>query len=105
MKVLVTGGAGYIGSFMTKALFDLGHAVVVADSLESGYKEAVDYANKASDKYDRINITTELGRPYAYVLFYTGYDPEFSSPGLTPGDDNGKYPKRREIGFGLNIGF
>lgn len=37
---------------------------------------------------------------------YTGYDPEFTpSSGLTPGEDNGKYPKRREIGFGLNIGF
>jgi len=37
---------------------------------------------------------------------YTGYDPEFSaSTGLTPGDDTGKYPKRREIGFGINIGF
>ncbi|RZK66738.1 MAG: TonB-dependent receptor, partial [Pedobacter sp.] len=37
---------------------------------------------------------------------YTGYDPEFSaSSGLTPGDDTGKYPKRRELGFGINIGF
>ncbi len=37
---------------------------------------------------------------------YSGYDPEFSpSSGLTPGDDTGKYPKRREVGFGINIGF
>jgi len=36
---------------------------------------------------------------------YTGYDPEFSSSALTPGDDNGKYPKRRELGLGINIGF
>jgi TonB-linked SusC/RagA family outer membrane protein len=37
---------------------------------------------------------------------YTGYDPEFTpSSGLTPGDDTGRYPKRREVGFGLNIGF
>ena len=35
---------------------------------------------------------------------YKGYDPEFSSSNpLTPGDDTGKYPKRREFGFGLNI--
>jgi TonB-linked SusC/RagA family outer membrane protein len=37
---------------------------------------------------------------------YTGFDPEFtSSSGLTPGDDTGRYPKRREIGFGINVGF
>jgi TonB-linked SusC/RagA family outer membrane protein len=37
---------------------------------------------------------------------YTGFDPEFTpSNGLTPGDDTGRYPKRREVGFGLNIGF
>ncbi len=37
---------------------------------------------------------------------YTGYDPEFSSSNaLQPGDDNGKYPKRREIGAGINIQF
>lgn len=42
MKILVTGGAGYIGSFMTKRLLDLGHEVVVFDSLERGYMAAVD---------------------------------------------------------------
>ena len=37
---------------------------------------------------------------------YTGYDPEFSSSNaLQIGDDNGKYPKRREFGMGLNIQF
>ncbi|HEX7844822.1 MAG TPA: SusC/RagA family TonB-linked outer membrane protein, partial [Chitinophagaceae bacterium] len=35
---------------------------------------------------------------------YTGYDPEFSSSNaLQIGDDNGKYPKRREMGMGINI--
>ncbi len=42
MKILVTGGAGYIGSFMTKRLLDEGYEVVVADSLERGHKEVVD---------------------------------------------------------------
>ena len=42
MKILVTGGAGYIGSFMTKRLLERGDEVVVADSLERGHQEAVD---------------------------------------------------------------
>ena len=36
---------------------------------------------------------------------YTWYDPEFSSKGLTIGEDGGKYPKRRELGIGVNINF
>jgi TonB-linked SusC/RagA family outer membrane protein len=37
---------------------------------------------------------------------YTGFDPEFSSSNaLQPGDDNGKYPKRKELGLGLNVQF
>jgi hypothetical protein len=37
---------------------------------------------------------------------YTGYDPEFSSSNaLQPGDDGGKYPKRREFGMGINLQF
>lgn len=37
---------------------------------------------------------------------YRGYDPEFSTSNpLTPGDDVGKYPRRREFGFGVNVNF
>lgn len=42
MKVLVTGGAGYIGSFMTKRLLDEGNLVFIADSLERGHESALD---------------------------------------------------------------
>jgi TonB-dependent starch-binding outer membrane protein SusC len=36
---------------------------------------------------------------------YTWFDPEFSSRGLTIGEDGGKYPKRREVGIGVNLNF
>ena len=39
--VLVTGGAGYIGSHAVKALRAAGHAVVVYDDLSAGHREAV----------------------------------------------------------------
>ena len=42
MKVLVAGGAGYIGSVTTQLLCDAGHDVVVFDNLERGYRPAVD---------------------------------------------------------------
>ena len=42
MNVLVTGGAGYIGSVTTERLLDAGHEVTVFDNLERGHREAVD---------------------------------------------------------------
>ena len=41
MKLLVTGGAGYIGSIVARRLLDAGHDVLVFDSLERGHREAV----------------------------------------------------------------
>lgn len=41
MKILVAGGAGYIGSHMVKMLLDQGHAVVILDNLSCGYRDAV----------------------------------------------------------------
>jgi UDP-glucose 4-epimerase len=41
MSVLVTGGAGYIGSHMTYALVDAGEKVVVLDNLSTGVRENV----------------------------------------------------------------
>jgi UDP-glucose 4-epimerase len=40
-KVLVTGGAGYIGSHVTDLLIDRGYSVVVFDNLYTGHREAV----------------------------------------------------------------
>jgi len=39
--ILVTGGAGYIGSHCVKRLMDKGHAVVVLDNLSRGFRDAV----------------------------------------------------------------
>jgi len=44
MTVLVTGGAGYIGSVVTERLVATGARVVVLDDLSAGHREAVDPA-------------------------------------------------------------
>ncbi len=41
MNILVTGGAGYIGSIVSEGLLDQGHSVVVLDNLQEGHRKAV----------------------------------------------------------------
>jgi len=42
MNVLVTGGAGYVGSHCVRALCDAGHGVVLFDNLSTGHRRAAD---------------------------------------------------------------
>jgi UDP-glucose 4-epimerase len=42
VRILVTGGAGYIGSITTRVLLERGHECVVLDTLEKGWRTAVD---------------------------------------------------------------
>ena len=41
-KILITGGAGFIGSVLTSYLLDHGYEVVVVDDLSTGHSEAID---------------------------------------------------------------
>lgn len=54
-KILVTGGAGFIGSHIVDAYVDLGHKVVVLDNLSSGKKE---FVNQKTE-YVKADITDQ----------------------------------------------
>ncbi len=62
MKIVVAGGAGFIGSHINKALLDSGHIVRVVDNLSTGSKENVDQRAEflEIDLSDRDELTKAL---------------------------------------------
>ncbi len=73
MKLLVTGGAGYIGSVTSRLLLDAGHEVVVLDNLVTGFREAVapDATFVEADIRDAAQVLTpEAG--FDAVLHFAG---------------------------------
>jgi UDP-glucose 4-epimerase len=59
MRVIVTGGAGYIGSHMVRTLQRAGHPLVVVDDLSTGHREAIpgDVPFVQADVADRARVT------------------------------------------------
>ena len=91
LKVLVTGGAGYIGSHVAHLLIDKGHSVVIIDNLTTGNKRLVpkkaklyicDIANKLKvskiineNKFDvvmhfagLIRVDESIKKPRKYII-------------------------------------
>ncbi len=64
-KILVTGGAGYIGSHAVLALQRAGYGVVVLDSLEYGHRELVEEILKVELVVGDINDRTTLDQLFA----------------------------------------
>jgi UDP-glucose 4-epimerase len=56
MKLLVVGGAGYIGSHMCKLLERAGHEVLVLDNLSTGFRELVKYGRLVVGDLADINL-------------------------------------------------
>src|SRR5881394_2706929 len=73
MKILVVGGAGYIGSICAEALLDQTHEVAIFDNLSEGHRSAVDPRAKfiEGDLADRKMIAETLARlrPEAVMHF------------------------------------
>ena len=57
MKILVTGGAGYIGSHTCKHLVRHGHEVVVYDNLSTGFRELARWGSfEHGDMLDPVRL-------------------------------------------------
>ncbi|HKD05169.1 MAG TPA: UDP-glucose 4-epimerase GalE [Bryobacteraceae bacterium] len=74
-RILVTGGAGYIGSNTTLQLLDAGYDVVVVDNLSRGHREAVDPARlRVVDLLDTDALIAIMNEaPCAAVIHFAAY--------------------------------
>lgn len=75
MRILVTGGVGYIGSFMVKHLLDNNHEVVVADSGERGYEANVDSRAvfKKGNLLDKEFVKSLFTQHFDGVIHFAAY--------------------------------
>jgi len=73
VKILVTGGAGYIGSICVEDLLNRGHDVTVFDNLTEGHRKAVDERAKfiQGDLADKTGVSQVIGteQPAAVMHF------------------------------------
>lgn len=75
MKVLVVGGAGYIGSHMVKMLAGAGHDVVTLDNLSNGYRDAVKYGEFVEGDIADVALLDQLFSQHAFdgVMHFASY--------------------------------
>lgn len=70
MKLLVTGGAGYVGSVCAARLVEVGHEVVVVDDLSTGHADAVPVGCKFVEADIATAASELLTEPFDGVLHF-----------------------------------
>jgi UDP-glucose 4-epimerase len=75
MKVLVTGGAGYIGSVVARQLVEAGHETVVLDNLSKGHKRVVpeDIRFVEADLLNVERVSEVLAGSFDGVLHFAAF--------------------------------
>ena len=71
MNILVTGGAGFIGSHMLIELMASGHSVVVADNLSNSNQESLRWVEKIAGQavpFYKVDIRDREGLDRMFVL-------------------------------------
>lgn len=99
MKLLVTGGAGYIGSIVARHLIGGGHEVVVLDNLSRGHRAAVPHEAELVeiDLLDREALEAAIDRGFDAVLHFAA---------LSLVGESGQFPERyyrTNVGGTLNL--
>ncbi len=75
MRVLVTGGAGFIGSHLCEFLLDKGAEVVCLDNLSTGASDNIDRLRSERFQFIKLDVTN-----YIYVAGPVDYVLHFASP-------------------------
>ncbi len=98
MKILITGGAGYIGSHTTAELLKQGHEITVFDNLVCGHKESVACPLVIGDLLDKNQINAVFGKGgFDGVIHFAAYALAGESM-----NEPGKYFENNILG-GLNL--
>ena len=87
MKLLVTGGAGYIGSIVASSLLEAGHEVVVLDNLDRGHRQAVPQGA-------RLVVADLLDRPAVDAAVSEGFDGALHFAALALVSESVSHPER-----------
>tara|TARA_B100000989_G_scaffold139545_1_gene103800 strand:+ start:2536 stop:3516 length:981 start_codon:yes stop_codon:yes gene_type:complete len=88
MNILVTGGAGYIGSHATLALIDSGHSVHIIDNLSTGNKSLI----QKNVEFTECNI--EDTEKVSNVIKSNKFDAVMHFAGFIKVEESVKYPEK-----------